>query len=139
MAIKAQYQPGEHVVVPLDSGAIVGKVIFCSLYFQDVVCVAFDAGSDGSTVTPQISFESPVFYTSGKALRKISKRIGMSTVSVEEGRLTRRLVADRIWILDCVEYPKTDPEPPNMDVIGYKLLLKRLNGIFSTREPEKKE
>ena len=136
MTFKAQYQPGEHVLVKLDHGSIVGKVIYCSLYFQDVVCVAFDADSDESTVSPQISPGSPVFYTAGKALRKISKRFGMSAVSVEEGRMTRRLVADRIWVLDCVEYPKADPVPPNMDVVGYKLLVKRLNAIASRRDTD---
>ena len=130
MAIKSQYQPGEHILVRLDNRSIVGKVIYCSLYFEDIVCVAFDVNSYEPTSIPKISPQTPIFYTGGRALGKISKRVGWSEVSLSEGQMTRRIVGGTVWVLDCVEGPATEPDLSTMSVLGYKLLLKDLNRIF---------
>jgi len=136
MAIKTHYQPGEHVLIRLDRRSLVGKIIYCSLQFKDVVAVAFDLDSDETTLSPCISSESPVFYTGGKALSRESKRVGWSPVTVAEGQMTRRLVGGAIWVLDCIEGPVQEPKPPKMGVYGHKALITCLNRIVSEDDLE---
>lgn len=127
----AKCSAGDLLIIPLDEGAGLAKVIFASARYKDVILLKlykrrFFGGKEPKD--SEFYGDFYLYYTGQDPVRKGRWHVvGSSPVSAAELALTKRISGGEVWIEDHHLGPaseKDHAELPKMLVHGFKLVEK---------------
>ena len=115
MRSKSAVKPGDLIEIKSGESSLVAKVIYVSAIYKDVMALV-PQGRPG---------KDAVIYTSARAVGSIWPLVGHESVTPMEIKLTRRIVADKIFVADeevGIASDKDFKSLQHMDVAGVRVV-----------------
>lgn len=128
---KSETKLGNVYAIPGGGKFALGKIVFASEYFKDVILIRlFEKSFLSLTELPSEmdSLSSRQMFTGAESIKKGGwKIVGNAPVSDAEKAMSRRIVGGDVWVEDDHLGPASEQDIAslkNMDIYGYRLIEK---------------